>query len=192
MKKLFLLCAMCLMILTMPAQSRSNSKIKLIEKQRAGVAFKSSEVELLEVESSWKSLSLAYYTDLGLPSGTKWGTMNESEHYRYADAVSKFGNSLPTTSQWNELRNNCTWIWDEKENAYKVVGPNGNSIMLPCAGYRSGDNWALKSLGYGQYWSSTPDGTENAWCFSFRASKVEGLGLIDKQQGLSVRCVLNK
>lgn len=101
----------------------------------------------------------SFYTDLGLPSGTKWGTMNGSEHYRYADAVSKFGNRLPTTSQWDELRNNCTWTWDEKENAYKVVGPNG---------------------------------TENAWCFSFRASKVEGLGLIDKQQGLSTRCVLNK
>lgn len=166
MKKLFLLCAMCLMTLTMPAQSRFKSMIKSIEKQRAGVAFKSSEVKLSEVESSkLKSLLLAYYTeyytDLGLPSGTKWENVNESEHYKYADAVSKFGNRLPTTSQWDELRNNCTWIWDEKENAYKVVGPNGNSIMLPCAGYRSRDNWALKSLGYGQYWSSTPDGTEN-------------------------------
>lgn len=163
---------MCLMTLTMQAQS---------SKYLRSILKKFSPV-----------VQATLYTDLGLPSGTKWEKVNESEHYRYADAVSKFGNRLPTISQWEELRNNCTWIWDEKENAYKVVGPNGNSIMLPCAGYRSEDNWALKSLGYGQYWSSTPDGTENAWCFSFRASKVEGLGLIDKQQGLSVRCVLNK
>ena len=51
MKKLFLLCAMCLMTLTMPAQSLKKSMAK----------------------SLLKSFETFFYTDLGLPSGTKMG-----------------------------------------------------------------------------------------------------------------------
>ena len=44
---------------------------------------------------------------------------------------------MPTKAEQDELRNNCTWTWTTQNgvNGYKVVGPNGNSIFLPAAGY---------------------------------------------------------
>ena len=42
------------------------------------------------------------------------------------------------------------------------MGPNGNSIFIPAAGYRSAHS--LYDVGeYGFYWSSTPD--DNIWIY---------------------------
>ncbi len=63
---------------------------------------------------------------------------------------------MPTTEEQTELRTKCTWTWTTLNgvNGYRVVGPNGNSIFLPAAGYRVG-----KGLSYvgsdGYYWSSS-------------------------------------
>lgn len=65
---------------------------------------------------------------------------------------------MPTPAQWQELINNCTWTWEQANdvNGRRVTGPNGNSIFLPAAGYRTGTN--LGSLGsLGGYWSSSLD-----------------------------------
>ena len=56
------------------------------------------------------------YVDLGLPSGTKWKTSNETTgyarvFYSYDEAVSEFGNRLPTREQFEELRRYCSWEW---------------------------------------------------------------------------------
>ena len=93
------------------------------------------------------------YTDLGLPSGTIWKNFNATGFYTYDEAVSQFGNRLPTKEQWDELRAECQWSWTG--SGYKVTGPNGNSISLPAAGYRncSGSVYDVGSDGY--YWSST-------------------------------------
>lgn len=47
---------------------------------------------------------------------------------------------LPTKEEMEELINKCKWKWFSyhKTNGYKVTGPNGQSIFLPAAGYRSG------------------------------------------------------
>lgn len=63
---------------------------------------------------------------------------------------------MPTRSEMNELITKCTWAWTTYNgvNGRKVVGPNGNSIFLPAAGYRS--NGYLYAAGSGgNYWSST-------------------------------------
>ena len=73
-----------------------------------------------------------YYVDLGLPSGTKWKSANEDGYYTYDEAVKKFGNSLPSKEQWEELKGNCIWVW--KGNGYDVTGPNGKTIYLRAAG----------------------------------------------------------
>lgn len=44
---------------------------------------------------------------------------------------------MPTTAELAELMNYCEWEF--VGTGYKVTGPNGNSIFLPAAGYRSGE-----------------------------------------------------
>ena len=113
------------------------------------------------------------YVDLGLPSGTKWKTTNETnpndeyDFYTYGEAVEKFGEQLPTKEQFQELIDNCTWSWDDTKKGCLVVGTNGNSIFLQAAGVRNcdGDEYFLES--FGGYWSSTDDGSDKAWNLSF-------------------------
>ena len=74
---------------------------------------------------------------------------------------------------------------------YKVVGPNGNSIVLPAAGLRfcSGGVYIVGTYGY--YWSSTPDGSEYAWYLVFNSSAV-GMTGDYRCNGQSVRLVQGK
>ena len=60
------------------------------------------------------------YVDLGLPSGTKWKAENESGRYDIIDALNYYYDNLPSVSQFQELIDNCTWIW--KGDGYKVIG----------------------------------------------------------------------
>ncbi len=63
---------------------------------------------------------------------------------------------MPSKAQQDELREKCTWTWTSMgdHNGYKVVGPNGSSLFLPAAGWRSGSS--SSNVGsYGYYWSRT-------------------------------------
>ena len=63
---------------------------------------------------------------------------------------------MPSLDQQTELCRKCTWTWTTRngKNGYEVVGPNGNSLFLPAAGFRYGTS--LYSTGsYGYYWSRT-------------------------------------
>ena len=112
----------------------------------------------------------AGYVDLGLSSVTYWKETNESGFYSYYNAVSKFGDKLPTKEQLEELQNECEWTWTG--NGYKVTGPNGNSILLPAAGFRN-CNGVVRCVGsFGQYWSSTPDDSDHACDLIFYSSEV--------------------
>lgn len=48
---------------------------------------------------------------------------------------------VPTQSEFEELREKCTWVWTTLQgvNGYRITAPNGNSIFLPAAGFRYGD-----------------------------------------------------
>ena len=73
---------------------------------------------------------------------------------------------LPIKEEWQELYNTCTHVWTTQNGVHGrcFTGPNGNSIFLPTAGYRS--NSSLDDAGScGYYWSSSLD-TDNprtAW-----------------------------
>ena len=131
------------------------------------------------------------YVDLGLPSGTLWKVVNESDEdgfFPYDEAVSQFGSQLPTKEQWEELKDYCEWTWREPQGGYKVTGPNGKFIVLPAAGYR-GCNGNVGSVGSsGNYKSSTPDDSDFAWVLYFDSGGVD-MSENDRCGGASVRLV---
>ena len=120
------------------------------------------------------------YVDLGL--SVKWATMNVGadtpeeygDFYTYNEAVSEFGNCMPTEEQFEELKDKCTWEWITRNevNGYKVTGPNGNSITLPAAGYRYCNGYVFYVGTDGFYWSSTPLDSDGAWTLYFNSSEV--------------------
>ncbi len=133
------------------------------------------------------------WVDLGLPSGTKWKNADEVNpadsgynFYTYAEAVAAFGDALPTGEQLEELKDNCQWTWNG--SGYTVTGPNGNSIVLPAAGYRDCSGSVSNVGSYGRYWSSTPNGSDYALSLHFYSGAVS---VYDDYRcnGLSVRLV---
>lgn len=139
------------------------------------------------------SMNAQEYVDLGLPSGTKWKDQNETELYTCIAARAEFGNSLPTYQQFEELKEHCMWIWTD--NGYKVLGSNGNFILLPKTNnfrYCNGE-WE-ESLGssmpIGRYWSSTAVGTEQAWLLQFNWNG-SGMTYAEKCFWYNVRLVQN-
>lgn len=157
-------------------------------------AIKAEQARQKEAERQVKLASKsAYlnqgYVDLGLPSVTLWKNANEggdNARYTYNEAVSRFGNKLPTYQQFKELRNECEWTWTG--SGYKVIGPNGNSIYLPAAGSRNciGDVGGVGK--YGCYWSSTPYVSDTAWYLFFDSSGVN-ITADERCRGRSVRLV---
>ena len=55
---------------------------------------------------------------------------------------------MPTVEEMTELLTKCTW------QGNKIIGKNGNSIILPLAGSYVNGN-LLHNTGHGTYWSST-------------------------------------
>lgn len=95
------------------------------------------------------------WIDLGLPSGTLWKDKNESSFYTYKQAITRYGDQLPTQSQIIELVQKCSWVWNN--TGYTVTGPNGNYIFLPAPAPRLGS--LVDGSGYGHYVTSTYAGT---------------------------------
>lgn len=126
------------------------------------------------------------YTDLGLPSGTKWRNYNAPKLYTYDGALSQFGKRLPTNEQWEELISECRWSWNG--SGYKVTGPNGSSIDLPAEGLYVENDPTRYSVGdIGCYWSyETADGELNDLEFSSKNVSLHPRGRYDE---CSVRLV---
>lgn len=92
-----------------------------------------------------------------------------SGNAQYDVARAKWGGSwrMPTKDECLELIDNCTWSWTTQygREGYKVVGPNGNSIFFPAAGYRNGANLYDRGS-YGYYWSSSLYGDNDSGAYS--------------------------
>jgi uncharacterized protein (TIGR02145 family) len=79
----------------------------------------------------------------------------------------------------------------------RIFGPGANAtsfdpatqLFLPAAGYRSNASGTLSTQGSnGYYWSSTPDGTPNAWLLYFHSNNAYESNL-NRTNGFSVRCI---
>ncbi|MCQ2313491.1 MAG: hypothetical protein MJZ84_08625, partial [Paludibacteraceae bacterium] len=101
---------------------------------------------------------------------------------------------MPTKAEQEELQNNCTWTWTQKNgiNGYEVEGPNKNKIFLPVSGYR--ENGSLNSVGSnGYYWSSSLNEVYSDFAYGlFFYSDYVVWGTYDRYYGLSVRPVTTK
>ena len=109
-------------------------------------------------------------------------------------ATANWGNGwcMPTRAQWEELYQNTTNSWTTQNgvNGIRFTGPNGNSLFLPAAGYRSDSS--LGSAGsYGDYWSSSlyTDYPGFAWGFGFTSYGALVSGGGGRNYGRSVRAV---
>ena len=176
------------------------------------------------------------YVDLGLPSGTKWATMNvgaSSEtdygnYYQYGKGAAQYAETsgdsiysgtddplaasadtavqvwggqwhMPTIEQMQELIDNTTYKWVENYKGSRINGgtftaKNGAVLFFPAA--NSCDGGSQSDVGdYGDYWGSSPDGSDYAYCLFFNGS-ISNPGFSDvesddREYGFSVRPVVS-
>ena len=137
------------------------------------------------------SINAQSYVDLGLPSGTKWKSTNEKGGFlTYDEAISKYGDKLPTREQYEELKEKCTWV--STGNGCNVYGPNGNYIYMPAMGSRGCDGSVYSSNTLGYYLSSTRKDSGYVWYLFFAASRVSttvSVGESYRCGGYSIRLV---
>ena len=99
---------------------------------------------------------------------------------------------MPVGLEWEELYQNTTHTWTTQNgvNGRLFTASNGNSLFLPAAGCRLGDEFNFVGL-IGGYWSSSLDTVHpsSAWYFSFGSGDY-GMGGGGRSFGLSVRPVL--
>lgn len=95
---------------------------------------------------------------------------------------------MPTEKEIQELKEKCRWTWMSK--GYKVTGPNGNSIFLPAAGYRS-DSSLIYAGSRGHYWSSSLKTVDPRYAcvYDFGSSYYDASDGALRRSGRSVRAV---
>ena len=118
-------------------------------------------------------------------------TANLGENYR-----------TPTVKDWKELLAECTWEVATKTNKnnetvidyWKVVGPNGNFIILPSTGSYEGDEWYDETSAYQS--ASRIEGSPLATIIKWRNNDTMTLPswtrTAEHEYGYPVRPVLKK
>ena len=184
---------------------------------------------------AWGDSTGVLYSGQGIgwnDNGYTWNTDNYGGNNPPADisgseldVVAKYwgdGWRIPTYSEAKELCEQCQWTLQTYGDIqwYEVIGPNGNSIIMPLAGIYRDDlgkpnsrfhigPWYVNEIGY--YWTSTScptpstaeerghgvnDGVVTAWHFRFNSNNGDGLTpvFIDyiRAYHMSIRPVLDK
>ena len=124
----------------------------------------------------WATCNVGASTPTAYGNYYAWGetttkTTYNSSTYTYSDnpntlpssrdaATANWGSGwrMPTYDELFELIINSTVTWTTQNgvNGRLFTGPNGNSIFLPAAGYRSGSELYVAGS-FGRYWSSSLD-----------------------------------
>ena len=98
---------------------------------------------------------------------------------------------LPTKAEMQELEERCIWTWTTYQGVpgYKVTGPNGNSIFLPAAGYRTGTEIYDRGS-CGVYWSGTLSVSYSSYAYYLNLdSSYHNVDYCSREYGLTVRPV---
>ena len=128
------------------------------------------------------------FVDLGLPSGRLWATENAYGYYTYDEATEKFEELLPKSEAFQELWEECQWLWDVKNKGMLVIGPNKNTIFLPASGYHDYDYGSIDSVDSdGCYWSYTSCSQDLAYSLGFQSECVLPMCEDFREYGFSVR-----
>jgi len=137
------------------------------------------------------------WVDLGLPSGTLWASRNvDAQNPESAGTHSNWiaaqEQPLPTKEQWAELKSECVWSLCEtnESNGFLLIGPNGNALFIPCAGYAKPQESVRDYDVRGMYWTATEVSEDIAYSFCFKDADdtiVEGLD--KKELSYSIRLV---
>ena len=99
---------------------------------------------------------------------------------------------MPTYYQLDELKTECTWTWTMRNgvNGRMVIGPNGNSLFLPAAGYHG---TVFDDIGSrGGCWSRTlryPNNPTYAYNLDFHSSGWGWYFAMGRAVGSTVRAV---
>ena len=95
---------------------------------------------------------------------------------------------LPTKDDIIELYKECTWYRTDGDYL-KVVGPNGNYILLPFGGRRTGTE-VIEVGTNGYYWSGTLDEEDNRFAYlTYVTNENYGYNCWNRRLGMSVRPV---
>ena len=89
--------------------------------------------------------------------GVKMNDISGDPKYDVARAKWNGTWRMPTRVELQELEDNCTQkhVTINGINGFKLIGPNGNSIFLPAAGFRENtSSYYCNNIGY--YWGGTP------------------------------------
>ena len=127
------------------------------------------------------------YVDLGLPSGRLWATENAPGHYTFNEAVDIFDELLPKATAIMELIEECKCTWNKKKKGLDIIGPNGNSIFLPAAGFTSGSSAVRVNEEEGDYWTRMPYNRTHACYLCFYRGGVLPMSHDKRSYGHSVR-----
>ena len=121
----------------------------------------------------------------------KWGTSSKLTKYNTTDgktildpeddaAYVNWGDKwrMPTKNEMQELFDRCTWKTETQNgiNGYNVIGPNGNSIFVPMAGWYNADLFGEGVQGNSTYyWTSTLSPSKEIYAYDLVFNDVSGL-----------------
>ncbi|MBQ8423289.1 MAG: BACON domain-containing protein [Coprobacter sp.] len=128
-----------------------------------------------------------YMKDVVLPSYI-YGTEYDAAYVRWGSDW-----RMPTYYDMRELVKKCTWIYDEDDGGYYVVGPNENTIFFPAVGYAY--SFSNHPTYYEKsptcYWTGDKRSRYGAYILYFDKDGVS-IGELDATYGASIRPVKKK
>lgn len=100
---------------------------------------------------------------------------------------------MPTNEEFEELYDNCDWVWTEENGYYGVrltSNINGNSIFFSASGYGAGSSWDNRGAN-GYYWSASFYSSRYARSLGFYSGGVVPQNYYNRYYGFAVRPVQN-
>lgn len=146
-----------------------------------------SESNFTEAECETCNLSVADLTKHEIIKSLKLTADYDAATYNMG-----IGWQTPTKQQYEELKTNCTWMWQDKPSGYKIVAKNGKSIFLPTTGYMS-DGRNLSYANQGFYWTCEVESgsSKNALGFGFSSNEYN-IKSYYRDGGRCIRAVTSK
>ena len=141
-----------------------------------------------EEKNDYSTKTYKYYNTEGYED---IGSNISGTSYDVAHVKLGSGWRMPTEDEINELCNKCSWEWTSIKgvSGQKVTGPNGNSIFLPAAGFRLGDDVYGRGAN-GNYWSSSLNSSNSYGAnFLYFDSSGHDWGNYGRDDGRTVRPV---